>query len=134
MDGEWLKITRGRSGGRGVRRKSPAVSRSAKSPDSAYMSLPEGIVEGERVSVFISGNKLGFLFGEEGEFAVRETDKNTKIRRVNIPSAVAQIVPIGVHEVEFEDGPNGMKIIDFDKLNDKIASQSAESNFNSAED
>lgn len=113
----WTKIPKGRSGNAGRnRRTKPAVMRNPNTPNTAYLSIPDGIVAGERASVFISGNAVGFLFGDDGEFVVRESDKRTGIRRMNIPSAVVHVVPFGVHEVDFLDGPDGMKVIDFDTI------------------
>jgi hypothetical protein len=113
MTDGWMKIEKGRAGRKDApRRKRPAVSRNAKSPTSAYMSIPDGYVSGERVSIFVSGTKIGFMFGEDGDFMVREADKNTKIRRITIPTSICEMIPIGLHEVDLETTDSGLLVFD----------------------
>ena len=112
MEDEWLKIHKGRTGKPvNPRRKRPAVSRHPNTPNAAYMTIPDDMVTAERVSVYVSGDKIGFKFCEGGEFMVRETDQKTKIRRITIPSALAPMLPFGMHDVDLTPGPDGMLVL-----------------------
>lgn len=113
MEDEWTKVDRNRGeGGKSLRRKRPAVSRNEKNPSSAYLTMPSDMARGARVTIYKAGNKIGFSFGDEGDFLVREPDKSSAVRRITIPSALAEMLPIGLHDVDLVEGPNGMLVLD----------------------
>jgi hypothetical protein len=83
------------------KRETPYLSRSAQHPSIAYIILPQSIAPVDMTAMIFQGNgKLGIqLLPDGGEFIVRRSSKRASTRRLNIPKGMADMFPVGTHDI-----------------------------------
>lgn len=110
---DWSKVTRSPiTSPRHERRAHPCVSRSAKRPGIAYMMLPADMAARDRVSIYADRQgRIAFEFSDFGEYAVRPTSATSFTVRINIPTTLAHLIPVGLHDVELERNAEGWLIL-----------------------
>lgn len=83
------------------KRETPYLSRSAQHPSIAYIILPQSIAPVDMTAmIFQGGGKLGIqLLPDGGEFIVRRSSKRASTRRLNIPKGMADMFPVGTHDI-----------------------------------
>lgn len=93
------------------RRTTPAVARRSNQ-NHAYLVLPAEMVTGPRAEVFTAPDgRIGFLFGQKGQFSVTADHPRAKSRRVTVPAQVKLPVPVGLTEITLER-IDGMLVLD----------------------
>lgn len=111
---DWSKVTRKPAvSPRHERRNTPCVSRSPKRPGMAYMMLPRSMVPKDRVSIYADKRgRIGFEFSDGGEYTVRPTSATSFTMKITIPSALADRIPFGLHDVVLDRNADGWLIFD----------------------
>lgn len=103
-------------------RTSFAVQRSPSSSTASLLIPARAYAEQTRCSVYANGNKLAFLLGGRGEYAVTRTGPGSKARKVTIPAIFAALIPYGTTDISHEmDGD--MIVIDLSRFAVRVAAE-----------
>lgn len=96
------------------------MSRSRKHPKIAYIMIPESIAPVDMTANILKDRdgRIGIeLKVSGGEYSVSKSSVGSKTRRINIPRAMVDAIPYGIHDIEFE---RVGKLLVFDPLDAKV--------------
>jgi hypothetical protein len=81
------------------------MSRNRKHPRIAYVMVPESMAPVDMTANIYMGKdgRIGIdLKISGGEYAVNKSSFGSKTRRINLPRSMADAIPFGIHDIEFE--------------------------------
>ncbi len=99
------------------RRSNPCISRSARNPDNAYMMFPGMMATHWSANIYHDGgHKIAVEFRVDGDFAVRQTSASAFTVRINMPKKLVPLIPLGLHDMQIEQDPEGFMVFDLQTL------------------
>lgn len=111
----WTKLTPATGSAGTGRTPRTKFAISGNSAGKGYLVVPRDYATTIAVDIHRDGSKLAFHFHNGGAFRVTSKSKKSKARKVYIPKAAADLVPIGFYDID--DVPeNGVLVVDLANL------------------
>lgn len=111
------------------RRMKPCVSRSRARPNRAYVMLPMSLATHWAANIYHDGgSRIALEFEVGGDLVVRQTSPTASTVRINLPCKMAELIPFGLHSVDYTLDPEGKVILDLqtaEYVSKKASSSSA---------
>ena len=125
----WHRITSRDIATMKPRRMKPCVSRSRARPNRAYVMLPMALATHWAANVYHDGgSRIALEFEVGGDLVVRQTSPTASTVRINLPCKMAELIPFGLHSVDYTVDPEGKLILDLqtaEYVSKKASSSSA---------
>lgn len=95
------------------KRIKPCVARSTARPNRAYVMLPMTMASHWSANVYHDGgSRIALEFEVGGDLVVRQTSPTASTVRINLPCTMAELIPFGLHSVDYTLDPEGKVILD----------------------
>lgn len=125
----WHRITSRDIATMKPRRIKPCVSRSRARPNRAYVMLPMALATHWAANIYHDGgSRIALEFEVGGDLVVRQTSPTASTVRINLPCKMAELIPFGLHSVDYTVDPEGKLILDLqtaEYVSKKASSSSA---------
>ena len=125
----WHRITSRDIATMKPRRMKPCVSRSRARPNRAYVMLPMALATHWAANIYHDGgSRIALEFEAGGDLVVRQTSPTASTVRINLPCKMAELIPFGLHSVDYTVDPEGKLILDLqtaEYVSKKASSSSA---------
>lgn len=125
----WHRITSRDIPAMKPRRMKPCVSRSRARPNRAYVMLPMALATHWAANIYHDGgSRIALEFEVGGDLVVRQTSPTASTVRINLPCKMAELIPFGLHSVDYTVDPEGKLILDLqtaEYVSKKASSSSA---------